>query len=133
MRCQKTCLLVCEQNTRTTMTTPTRDSGRTSSARLLDLLPGGTLIFRVVCGGGRDTIPFVSTSQDRSSWGQGHNAMKREQSAGETCSGNPAGSGRQHRAMRLKTTGNHAFAVEHTRTRPNLSRLDQNRVWRNIC
>ncbi len=91
------------------------------------------VIFRVEYSGGSDTLRFVSPSQDRSSWGQGHTAMKREQSAGETCSGSPAWSERQHRATRLKTTSNHAFAVEHTRTRPNLSRLDQSRLWPNSC
>jgi hypothetical protein len=73
------------------------------------------------------------TRSDGNRWGQARRAMKREQSAGETCSGSPAGSGRQHRTTRLKSTGNHTFAVEYTRTRPNLSRLDQTRVWPSTC
>jgi hypothetical protein len=43
--------------------TPSCNPGRSSTARLLDLLPGGTPIFRVVCGAGGATIPFVSPGQ----------------------------------------------------------------------
>jgi hypothetical protein len=68
-------------------------------------------IFGVVCGAGGDTLRFISPGQDRNCWGQGHTAMKREQSAGETCSGSPAGTAGQHRATRLKTAGR--MAGEH--------------------
>ena len=75
------------------------------------LLPTFLLHFRLVRLPPGATIPFVSPGQDRSSWGQGHTAMKREQSAGETCSGSPAGTAGQHRATRLKTAGR--MAGEH--------------------
>jgi hypothetical protein len=45
------------------MTTPSRDPGRSSTARLLDVLPGGTLIIRVACSAGRATIRVVKPGQ----------------------------------------------------------------------
>ena len=65
----------------------------------LDRGAGDAVMFGVVCGAGGDTLRFVSPAQSNNGWGQGRRAMKREHSAVETCSGNPAGSERQHRAM----------------------------------
>jgi hypothetical protein len=59
------------------------------------LLPTFLLHFRLVRLPPGATIPFVSPGQDRSSWGQGHTAMKRELSAGGTCLVNRAGTAGQ--------------------------------------
>ena len=65
-------------------------------------------IFRVVCGAGGATIPVVSPGQANNGWGQGRKAMKLEQRAGETCSGNPAGTAGQHRITPQHPTMNQA-------------------------